>query len=63
MGLFKKKTKSRKKPAVPTNSKLFATLRGIDEQEILKARKMAGFDTIIRVEPKATKVELIDLKK
>lgn len=60
MGIFKHKAKS--KTAIPRNSKLFSILRGIDEEEIAKARKMQGFDKCIKVEPAAKKIELIDIK-
>lgn len=62
MGIFKKKAKN-KKGAIPRNSKLFTILRGIDEEQILKAREMAGFENIRKVIPKATKVELVEFKK
>ena len=62
MGLFKKKAKS-KKTAIPRDSKLFGILRGIDEQAILKAREMAGFEQTMKIEPKAQKVELVEFKK
>ena len=62
MGLFKKKAKS-KTTAIPRDSKLFGILRGIDEQAILKAREMAGFEQTMKIEPKAQKVELVEFKK
>ena len=62
MGLFKKKAKN-KKTAIPRNCKLFGILRGIDEQEIWKAREMAGFEHTLKIEPKAEKVELVEFKK
>lgn len=55
---FKKKQKT----AIPRNSKLFAILRGIDETEVAKARKMQGFDRCIKIDKKATKIELVEIK-
>ena len=62
MGIFKKKAKN-KKTAIPRNCKLFEILRGIDEQAILKAREMAGFEQTMKIEPKAQKVKLVEFKK
>lgn len=61
MGLFTSKT-GKNKTVIPRNSKLFAILRGIDEQEIAKARKMQGFEQSIKVERDVKKIELVDLK-
>lgn len=59
MGMFNKKKKSKK---IPQNSKLYAILRGIDETEIAKARKMQGFDQVIKIESGVTKIETVKLK-
>ena len=61
MGFFVKKGKKKGKQ-IPRDSKLFTILRGIDEQEIAKARKMQGFDQIIKKESGVTKIETVKLK-
>lgn len=55
--------KKKQKTAIPRNSKLFTILRGIDEQEVAKARKMQGFDQSIKIETNATKIELVNIEK
>lgn len=61
MGIFKKKAKKQNKAKIPRDSKLYATLRGIDEQEIAAARKMQGFEQTRRFEEGVTKIELVKI--
>lgn len=60
MGIFKRKAKKNK--GIPRNSKLFGILRGIDETEIQKARKMQGFDQCIKIENDVQSIKLVDIK-
>ena len=61
MGIFKK-SKKNKNVKVPRNTVLYGTLRGIDEIAIAKARKMQGYEQIIRHEKGIKKIELVKLK-
>lgn len=58
MGIFKKQ----KGGNIPRDSKLFETLRGIDEVEIQKARKAQGFDRCIKIEKDAASIKLVEIK-
>lgn len=54
--MFKKKNAK-----IPRGSKLFTILRGIDEEEVAKARKMQGFEQSRKFESGVTKIELVKI--